>query len=101
MDDDMETAVRAFPMFSVKLSEALGSEFESPLYAAVNTCDPTARVVIVKVACPLLIAAAPSGTAPSSNVTVPVGITVPLTAAEKTIGWPKVEGFAEEPSVMV
>ena len=52
--------------------ELLPVKFESPIYAAVIECVPTASVLTVIVATLPLTAAVPSVFAPSLNITVPV-----------------------------
>ena len=64
-----------------------------------------ARFVVSNVATPDAFSVlVPSVVVPSLNVTVPVGVTapgaVPATVAVKVVDWPKVEGFALEPSVV-
>jgi hypothetical protein len=48
------------------------------------------------VACPLLTAPVPSTVAPSLKVTVPVGVTLPLTVAVKVTSCPNWLGFCDD-----
>jgi hypothetical protein len=55
--------------------EVEGEKFESPAYCAVMESEPVGRVVVARVATPLLLSAPlPRLVAPLRKVTVPVGI---------------------------
>jgi len=62
-------------------------------------------VLVVKVAVPPDRVPVPKIVAPSRNVTVPDGLPAPgattVTVAVKVTLWPKVDGFADEATVVV
>lgn len=64
---------------------------------------PTLSAAVLKLAWPeLLSAALPIATAPSMNVTVPVGVpAAAVTVAVKVTDWPQVDGFNEDVNVVV
>ena len=66
---------------------------------------PTVSAEVVKVAMPPLSVPVPMGLPLSTNVTVPVGVPAPggpaETVAVNVTDWPKTEGFADEPTVVV
>jgi hypothetical protein len=74
----------------------------SPLYEAVIECVPTVRLDVEMVALPFASSVdEPRIVAPSENVTLPVGVPVPLdglTVAKRTTDWPNVDGFGDETS---
>ena len=57
--------------------------------------------MLLKVAWPLLSGLVASVVVPSLNVTVPVGVPLPLTVAVKVTCWPNVDGFDDDVSVVV
>src|ERR1700676_4285798 len=85
-----------------KTGEVLPVKFASPPYTAVIECDPTASVDVVNAALPLLSVPVPSTVVPSLNVTDPVGVPVvnDFTVAVKVTGFPCLEGFSEEVTVL-
>ena len=83
-------------------AEVLGPKILSPLYWALIWCWPSARVMVVKVAVPLLRrTGAPSGVPPSKKVTMPVGVPPvwELTVTMKVTGRPGLGGWAEHGGV--
>ena len=48
-----------------------------------------------------MIVLAPSAVVPSLNITVPVGVPVPLTVAVNITDWPTLLGFTEDANVTV
>ena len=81
----------------------LAAKLESPLYAAVMVCEPTARVLTVIVG--VEMETVPRLVAPSKNVTVPLGVPAPggitETIAVKVTDWPSTDGFTEELTVVL
>jgi len=75
----------------VRLFEALAEKFESPPYAALMVCAPSARLLVEKVATPLPLSVAwPIDALPSSKVTFPVASALLLvTVAVNVIVAPK------------
>ena len=63
-------------------------------------CEPTARALVLKVACPPPSVPVPRMVAPSLKVTVPLGVPAPgaraLTVAVKVTDRPDVLGLSEE-----
>src|ERR1700693_874840 len=94
--------VAAFVTVSVSTAEVLPVKFASPPYTAVIECDPTASVDVVNAALPLLSVPVPSTVVPSLTVTDPVGVPVvnDFTVAVKVTGFPCLEGFSEEVTVL-
>lgn len=62
-------------------AEVDGAKFESPEYAALMECVPTASAAVVSCAEPPLSVAAPSDALESRKLIVPVGVAVPLAGA--------------------
>ncbi len=58
-------------------------------------CVPMAKLVVLRVACPLDNVPVPIELLPSLKVTVPVGEAVQVTAAVKVMDWPDVMDDAE------
>jgi hypothetical protein len=89
--------------FCVTDDEVLAREFESPPYVAVTTWGPVPRFVSVSVAVPpTATAAVPIVFGPFLNVTWPLTAPpyCPVTVATKFTGWPGLEGFGDEVSVV-
>ena len=83
---------------SVTTADVLGLNSESPLYCAEMECRPAASVAVEKLACPEASSVSVSITvAPSTKVTVPVGVSAPdgllVTTAVNVTGWPMQETF--------
>ena len=69
-------------------------------------CEPTPSVAVVKVATPAAFSVpVPSGVVPSRKVMVPAGVVgvgpATPTVAVKVTAWPRVDGFADETTVVV
>ena len=68
-------------------------------------CEPTARLLMAKVAWPELKLRLPKVVAPSLKLTAPVGVPAPgetaLTVTVKVTDCPKTDGFAEELTVLL
>jgi hypothetical protein len=82
----------------VRAAEVLAFSPAAPPYTAVMAWLPWARALVLNVAAPLLIVPVPSVVLPSRNVTVPVGVVLPLvllTAAVNVTLCPNTEGFTE------
>jgi hypothetical protein len=77
----------------------------SPAYCAAIECVPVERLDVASVATPFESRAAePIVAAPSVNVTVPVGVTVPddcVTVATSPTDCPNVDGFGDDASEVV
>ena len=58
--------------------ELLGKNTELPEYVAFIACDPAAKLEVVNLAVPPLSATVPMVFAPSTKVTVPVGVPEPV-----------------------
>ena len=72
------------------------------MYTAVILCEPTANDDVVNVAVLPDNVAVPIFTVPSKNVTVPVGVPVPVdTVTVKVTLWPTVDGFNDEVILVV
>jgi len=93
------------PQFTVCVStgDVLVLKFVSPLYTAVIEWLPRASDDVVKLAFPLLSVPDPITVVPSLKVTVPVGVPVveDETIAVNVTGWPKVDGFCDDVTVVV
>jgi len=66
-------------------------------------CAPDARVEVVNFAVPPLMVTVFSVVVPSMKVTVPVGVPVNsgVTVAVKVTDWPRLDGLAEETSLVL
>ena len=87
-----------------KAFDLLLANFGSPPYTAMIVSVPTFSVEVVKVVDPLLSVPVPSTVLPSMKLTVSPSGGLPaleVTVAVKVTGWPEVEGFGEDVSVVV
>jgi hypothetical protein len=82
------------------VAEVVESWYLSPPYTAVKACEPFEGADRTRTAAPLLSVPVPTTLLPSLNVTVPVAA-VGVTAAERVIAWPPVEGFGEAVKVIM
>jgi hypothetical protein len=87
----------------VNAGDVLVAKLESPLYFAVIEWEPTVvSEDVLYVATPPLSVPVPSVTAPSRNVTEPVGVPpAPVTVAVKVTDWPPMRGLSEEVTAVV
>ena len=101
-DATLVVAVAWFTV-SVRMPEVLLEKLLSPLYLAVIECEPAVKFETVSCAVLLEIAPVPRVVVPSKNVTVPVGVPVPVgcTVAVKTTDWPNVAGFTFDATLVV
>ncbi len=89
--------VSALLTVCVKSVEVLPVRLASPLYVAVMLgWLPTDNDAVMKFACPLASVPVPSVVAPSSKVTVPVGVLTPDTVAVNVTGSPNTDGLGED-----
>ena len=73
-------------------------KLESPLYAAVSECDPTARAPVENAALPAVNTAEPNCVVPSEKTTVPDAPANATVAVSATV-CPEREGFGVEVNV--
>ena len=89
--------VDAFFTVCAKALDVLAAKFADPLYTAFIEWAPAASAEVVSVAVPPLSATVPNGEAPSSKVTIPVGVPAPDVTLEVIVtDCPKVDGFLDE-----
>jgi len=93
-------AVDVLALFTVCASplEVLTLKFPSPPYSAVIVCDPTDKLLVVRVASPVPSSVSvPNVVTPSLNVTVPLGVPAPgalaVIVAVKVTDSPNFDGF--------
>src|SRR5439155_1511772 len=104
--EELADVVVPYFFICVSLEEVLPLKFASPPYDALIEWEPTASVLVTNVAWPEEFRVpVPRVRGPSLNVTVPVGVPVPLvfavTVAVKVTRCPDTDGLIEETTPVV